>query len=134
MTSAALSVAERVAMLFYALHSATEAEPTTADVAEALCGRGFEVDAATLDRIRSGGLADPAPELLAALAEHFRQAPWYLVDAGDSGRVRTLHTQLDTLAALRDSGVSSIRFRGTPTSSDRQALIRSLLDRQRRSS
>ncbi|SUD49570.1 ESX-1 secretion-associated regulator EspR [Nocardia otitidiscaviarum] len=134
MTTAALSVAERVNMLFYALHSSTDPEPTADDVAEALRGRGIEVDADYLTGIRTGRIADPPPTVLAGLAEHFRQEPWYLTDDGGSDRVRTLHIQLDTLAALRDAGVGGVRLRGAPTSRDRQALIDSLRDRQRRTS
>lgn len=127
----ALSLAERTDMLFRALHSGQDAEPSVEQVAEALGGRGVEVQATTLTAIRSGRDARPALELLAAIAEHFRQEPWYLTDPGDADRVLALHTQLDLLRALRDSGVNHVRLRGKPTSSDRRALIRSLTERQR---
>ncbi|WP_155981279.1 hypothetical protein [Nocardia sp. BMG111209] len=129
-----MSLAERTDMLFRALHSGPNNEPSAEDVAEAMQGRGFTTQATVLADIRSGRIGDAAPELLAAIAEHFGQEPWYLTDPGDADRVLALHTQLDLLRALRDAGVNRVRLRGTPTSSDRQALIRSLTERQRGSS
>ncbi len=129
--SLSLSPAERADMLFRALHGTHTDEPTVEQVTEALRSRGIEVEATALADIRSGRDAAPAPDLLAAIAEHFHQAPWYLTDAGDTDRVVALHTQLELLLALRDSGVNHVRLRGKPTSSDRRALIRSLEARQR---
>ncbi|MFI6954449.1 hypothetical protein ACIBJI_13350 [Nocardia sp. NPDC050408] len=47
--------------------------------------------------------------LLIALADHFRQAPWYLTDPGDAQRVIDTYSQLDLLRALREASVQRVR-------------------------
>ncbi|MFI6771452.1 hypothetical protein [Nocardia sp. NPDC050412] len=64
--------------------------------------------------------------LLIALADHFRQAPWYLTDPGDAQRVIDTYSQLDLLRALREAGVQRVRLRGRPGTPDRQSLTESL--------
>ncbi|NNH69338.1 hypothetical protein HLB23_05535 [Nocardia uniformis] len=125
------SLAQRVDILFRALHSPAEGEPTTEFVAAALRDRGVETTAADLSAIRAGTDGAPSARLLAALAEHFDQPPWFLSDSETSQRVVDTYVQLDLLRALREAGVRRVRLRGRPAASDRQALIEALRARQR---
>lgn len=118
-----LTLADRVDVLFRALHSPGENEPTAEFVAEALWDRGVKVSAQEICALRAGGMTAPAVEVLAALAQHFHQQPWFLLEAGDSPRVVDTYMQLDLLRALRDAGVRRVRLRGSPENSDRRALI-----------
>lgn len=127
-----LSLAQRIDLLFRALHSPEEGEPTTELVAAALCDRGVEISAEELAALRAGTDDTPSEQVLTALAEHFNQASWFLLDSGAAQRVADTYIQLDLLRALRESGVRRIRLRGRPASSDRQALIEALRARQER--
>lgn len=125
-----LSVAQRVDLLFRALHSPEEGEPSAELVAAALCDRGVETTADELAAIRTGTGGVPSGQLLAALADHFNQASWFLTDSGAAQRVVDTYVQLDLLRALREAGVHRVRLRGKPASSDRQALIEALRARR----
>ncbi|WP_040794942.1 hypothetical protein [Nocardia higoensis] len=125
--SGSLSLAERIDMLFRALHSAAGDEPAVETVAEAMHEYGVEVDPAMLAALRAGSVEHASPDLLAALAGHFSQPAWYLTGPADDEQVIGVHVQLGLLRALRDSGVSRVRLRGRPTHSDREALIESLI-------
>lgn len=128
--SGLLSLAERIDMLFRALHNSADAEPTADSVAWALHEHDVEVDPATLTALRTGRLDSAAPQLLSALAAHFSQPEWYLTGPADDEQVIGVHVQLGLLRALRDSGVNRVRLRGRPSSSDREALIEGLQARR----
>ncbi|WP_327119041.1 hypothetical protein OHB12_12240 [Nocardia sp. NBC_01730] len=121
-----LSLAERVDVLFRALHSPTEGEPAVEFVAAALRDRGIEVSADDLTALRAGTAGASSTELLTAVARHFKQEPWFLIEAGDVQRVVDAYVQLDLLRALREAGVRRVRLRGSPGTSDRKALADSL--------
>ena len=121
-----LSLAQRLDMLFHALHPAHEPEPTPEIVAEALREHGIAISAQELIALRTGDSTDPPPALLTALADHFSQAAWYPTDPGDAERVIDAHIQLELLRALREAGVHRVRLRGRPSTTDREALIQSL--------
>ncbi|WP_327116529.1 hypothetical protein OHB12_04850 [Nocardia sp. NBC_01730] len=125
-----LSLAERVDVLFCALHSPDEGEPTGEFVAAALRDRGIEVSADELTALRGGSAPRPSTELLTAVARHFNQEPWFLVEAGDTPRVVDAYVQLDLLRALREAGVRRVRLRGRPATFDRRALTESLRTRR----
>ena len=127
-----LSLAQRIDMLFRALHSPDDGEPTADSVAEAVRDRGVAVSGTDLTALRTGAVATASAELLAALADHFNQGSWYLTEPGDSRRVIDTYVQLDLLRALREAGVRRVRLRGRPATSDRQALTESLRSRQQR--
>ncbi|MFJ9371556.1 hypothetical protein ACIRRA_45210 [Nocardia sp. NPDC101769] len=127
--SGLLSLAERIDMLFRASHSSADAEPTAEAIAEALRSSNVEVAPETLTALRSGDLDCAPPQLLTALATNFSQPGWYLTGPANDEQVIGVHVQLGLLCALRDSGVSRVRLRGRPTSSDREALIEGLLAR-----
>ncbi|MGV9411653.1 hypothetical protein ACWDOP_17210 [Nocardia sp. NPDC003693] len=126
------SLAQRVDLLFRALHSPEEGEPSTELVAAALRDRGVDGTAATLDALRAGTLVDPPAALLEGLAEHFNQAAWFLLEPGESARVADTYVQLDLLRTLREAGVHRVRLRGQPATSDRRALTAALRARLRR--
>ncbi|WP_024802748.1 hypothetical protein [Nocardia sp. BMG51109] len=121
-----LSPAQRVDLLFRALHGPGEDELTVEFVAAALEDQGIEVSAARLAAVRDGTESAPPHTLLVSLAEYFSQAPWYLTDPGDAPRVVDAYSQLDLLRALRDAGVQRVRLRGRPGTADRQSLTESL--------
>ncbi|WP_406279439.1 hypothetical protein OH799_11985 [Nocardia sp. NBC_00881] len=125
-----LSLAERVDVLFRALHNPDEGEPTVEFVAAALRDRGIEVSADDLTALRAGAAAASSMELLTAVAQHFNQEPWFLVEAGDTPRVVDAYVQLDLLRALREAGVRRVRLRGRPATFDRRALAESLRTRR----
>ncbi|MGO4613048.1 hypothetical protein AB4305_03730 [Nocardia sp. 2YAB30] len=121
-----LSLAKRVDVLFRALHSPDEGEPTVEFVAVALRDRGIEISADDLTALRDGTGPAPSTEVLTTVAQHFKQEPWYLTDSGDVQRVVDAYVQLDLLRALREAGVRRVRLRGSPGTSDRKALAESL--------
>ncbi|MEU7765070.1 hypothetical protein AB0B25_08100 [Nocardia sp. NPDC049190] len=121
-----LSLAERVDVLFRALHSPDEGEPTVEFVAAALRDRGIAVSADDLTALRAGAGPVPSPDVLTSVAQHFNQESWYLTDSGDVQRVVDAYVQLELLRALREAGVRRVRLRGSPGTSDRRALTESL--------
>ncbi|WP_330179092.1 hypothetical protein OHB26_21625 [Nocardia sp. NBC_01503] len=125
-----LPLAQRVDILFRALHSPDEGEPTPELIAAALRDRGVETTAADLSALRRGAVDAASERLLTALAEHFNQAPWFLTDSGRAQRVIDTYVQLDLLRALREAGVRRVRLRGRPATSDRQALTEALRARR----
>ncbi|WP_431949232.1 hypothetical protein [Nocardia lijiangensis] len=124
-------MAQRIDILFRALHGPDEDEPTDGFVAAALNDRGVEVSAADLTAARNGTDVSPPRRLLIALADHFRQDLWFLTDPGDAQRVIDAYSQLDLLRALREAGVRRVRLRGRPGTADRQSLTESLRARPR---
>ncbi|WP_225730977.1 MULTISPECIES: hypothetical protein [unclassified Nocardia] len=123
------SLADRVNMLFRTIHGVEDDEPTTDFVAEALRANGVDVSVHLLGAIRAGTAPHPPATVLIALAAHFRQPSWYLTEDSDAVRVMAMHVQLGLLRVLRDSGVSRVKLRGKPASSDRAALTRELSTR-----
>ncbi|CAG7636937.1 hypothetical protein Rwratislav_22537 [Rhodococcus wratislaviensis IFP 2016] len=122
--SAAISLSDRLSLLFRVWHRPEGAESSSADVAAAVTSSGVALDAATVDALRSGELATASPTVLAAISSFFKTPANYLTDPDP----RDVHEQLLLLGKFRDTGVRSIHLRGERTAADRRALLEVLGD------
>ncbi|KLN72941.1 hypothetical protein AS032_35295 [Rhodococcus qingshengii] len=120
--SSRVSLAERLQVLFRVWHPANESEETSTDAAAAISAAGHQVSAEQIDALRSGAQTEADPDLLTAIAVHFRTPAKYLLDDD----IQDLHEQLLLLEQFRMRKVQSIQLRGERTDADRRALLRVL--------
>ena len=122
---AAISLSDRLSLLFRVWHRPEVAEASSADVAAAVTASGVPLDAATVDALRSGAQSTASPAVLEAISSYFGTPATYLTDPDP----RDVHEQLMLLEKFRDTGVRSIHLRGARTAADRRALLEILSDR-----
>lgn len=107
------SLADKINQAFATLHPADRGPFTNREVIEWLRARSGSADSSIslnyLVMLRSGERSNPTVRHLQALAEFFDINPAYFIE--DSQRSDAVHSDLQLLAAMRDSEVRAIAAR-----------------------
>jgi len=135
---------ERLNRLFELVGSSTTVgagEPTNRQVADAITRREaelhrdgltpepFSISASYLQQLRSGTKTNPSMRTLEALAGYFAVPPAYFFDPR---LAEEIESQLQTLRALRDSGVMQVATRAQGLSPESLNHVAQLIDHTRR--
>ena len=129
MVNEAGTFAERLDHLFRTVRPAGRGEYTYEEVADAIRGTGVMISHTYVWQLRKGKRDNPTKRHLEALAEFFGVPPAYFLD--DSVAQAT-NTQLDLLAAMRDSSVRALALRAAGLSASSLQAIRGMIEQARR--
>ena len=123
------SLADRLDLLFRAMHGPGQSEPQYQEVADAIAAAGGpSVGGAYLYMLRTGRRTSPRIELLTGLAKYFGAPVSYLLgDGGDE-----VGDELRLLLALRDNDVRQLALRSQGLSADSRKAIAALIEQLRR--
>lgn len=124
------SLAGRLDLLFRTKHAAGAPEPTYHDVAAAIAQAGGPaVSGAYLYMLRTGRRSNPRRELLATLARYFGVSVSYFVD---DQAAEDVTSQLQLLAALRDSGAEHLALRAHGLSEGSRQVLAAMVEQLRK--
>ena len=119
------TLAGKVNWLIDQAHPAGRGPYSNAEIA-ALIHRvtGEEFSHTTIWKLRNGQAANPQMRLITALARTFGVPPAFFFDDYDTTQAAQLRDQIELLALMRDSGVTSAQLRAlaTLTPAARQAI------------
>lgn len=118
--------AGRLRHLFETVYPAGRGPLSLGEVSAGLAAQGVEVSVPYLSLLRRGERANPAPEIVAALAEFFRvdTAYFYNVEYAES-----VDKDLDWLVAMRDLEVREIATRSYALSAESRKVVAGIIER-----
>ncbi|MQA98553.1 MAG: XRE family transcriptional regulator [Streptosporangiales bacterium] len=123
------TLAERLDRLFRTVRRRGGGEYSNEEVAEALRERGGPTISATyLWQLRKGIRHNPTKKHLEAVAEFFGVPTAYFFDDEAGARIET---ELELLAALRDSSVRQLALRASGLSAESLSALAKMVDRVR---
>lgn len=124
------SLASNLDRLFRTVHPPGRGEYSLEEVAQGIRARGGpSISGAYIWQLRAGKRVNPTMSTLEALADFFGVPPAYFLDEEARERV---DSQLDLLAAMRDSRVSRIALRSFGLSAESLQAIAGVIENARR--
>jgi ESX-1-secreted protein regulator len=122
------TLADRLNMLFAAMHRAGESPPSNDEVARAITQAGTPISGTYIWQLRRGLRDNPTMKHLQGLGEYFGVGVTYFVDDQYAARV---DTDLTRLMLLRDVGVERVALRMVGLSKEAQAAISTTIEQAR---
>lgn len=120
------TLTEKVNWLIDQAHPGGRGPYTNAEVAELITRTtGEPVSHTTIWKLRNGKTQDPHKRLIAAMARTFGVPPAFFFDDYDPQAAGLLREQVEMLALVRDSGITTVQLRaiaGLPDDA-RQAVV-----------
>jgi transcriptional regulator with XRE-family HTH domain len=123
------TLADRLNMLFEALHRAGESPPSNEEVARAITEAGTPISGTYIWQLRKGLRTNPTVRHLEALGRYFGVGPTYFIDDDYAARV---DADLTRLILLRDLGVERVALRMVGLSKEAQEAISRTVEQARR--
>lgn len=121
--------AERLDLLFKSAHPSGQPEVGYQEVVDAISrGGGPSVTSSYLYMLRTGRRENPSVQLMQSLARYFNVPVAYFLDDKVAAE---LASQLDLLAALRDSDVQRLALRSHGLSPESRAALSTMIERLR---
>jgi transcriptional regulator with XRE-family HTH domain len=120
------TLTEKVNWLVDQAHPGGRGPYTNAEVAELITRTtGEPVSHTTIWKLRNGKTQDPHKRLIEAMARTFGVPPAFFFDDYDPRAAGLLREQVEMLALVRDSGISTVQLRAIAGLSDdaRQAVV-----------
>ena len=123
------SFARRLDQLFKTVRPRGRGEFSYREVAAGVAERtGTVISPSYIWQLRAGVKDNPTKRHIEALASFFGVPPAFFFDAAENERVEA---ELETLAVLRDSGVTAIALRANGLSAESLRLVADLIERTR---
>ncbi|SKF70622.1 ESX-1 secretion-associated regulator EspR [Mycobacteroides abscessus subsp. bolletii] len=118
--------AQRLRHLFETVYPAGRGPLSLSEVSAGLAARGVEVSVPYLSLLRRGERVNPAPEIVAALAEFFQVNPAYFYNAEYA---ESVDRDLGWLVTLRDLEVREIATRSYALSPESRRVVADIVER-----